>query len=99
MTKQDENDGLSELESLARHYRETKAPLGFTQRVAAHVEQEHRAPWWSDAIAAVTSSSKLLVTVSLGIIALLSVLIVQMQLKPEPDLQIAKQDKTQQPVT
>jgi hypothetical protein len=98
MTKQDKNSDMPELESLVGHYRETRAPLGFAARLAAHVEQEHRTPWWSGAIAAVIGSPILVVATSLGVIALLSILIVQMQIKPEPDLQIARQDKIQQPV-
>lgn len=99
MTEQDQNEDFPKLDALARQYRETRAPLGFAARVAAHVDPKHRTSMWSDIVVMITGSPKLLVSVSVAIMALLSVLVVQSVFERQPDLQIAEQDDIQQPVT
>jgi hypothetical protein len=85
--KQDRHESTS-LNSLARRYRDTKAPLGFAERVAAHARDE-------------TVRRKAVITpawlyaASFAVVAVCSVLVVNIVLESEPELQLARQDKIQ----
>lgn len=97
MTDKKQSGDLPELDKLVRRYRETKAPLGFAQRVAAHIDKVQPVPWWTDTIAHITGSAKVLLALSMGVIVVLAILVVQLQTKPTPDLQVVERGKVQQP--
>ena len=83
-----------ELKALVERYRDTKAPLGFSERVAAHINDDTRKSGWSNVIAELWGSPKLIAVTSIGLVAVLSIFIVQMTFLTEPETQIAQQDKT-----
>jgi hypothetical protein len=99
MTKDKHTDKNPKLDILVKRYQETKAPLGFVDRVAAHIEDErtqHSAFSWvsSSWIENITSlvAPKVLYAASFGIVVLISVLIVPSIMEIEPELQIAQHD-------
>ncbi len=90
----DENDAdkLPELKSLVERYQNTKAPLGFSERVNAHLEDGGHQSWWSDVVANIWSYPKLMAAASVGLVALFSILIIQGTIDNEPQIQIAGQN-------
>lgn len=83
-----EIDQIPPLKPLVEHYQEIKAPLGFADRVAAHVKDQTDSRSWL--------TSKWLYALSFASTAIIAVLIVQQALEIEPELQIAQQDMANQ---
>jgi hypothetical protein len=78
-----ETDQIPQLKPLIDDYREIKAPLGFAERVAAHIKDNAEPRSWF--------SAKWLYALSFASTAIIAVLIVQQALEIEPELQIAQQ--------
>ena len=99
MAKDKHTDKNPKLDILVNRYQKTKAPLGFADRVSAHIEDERTQQQpvfsWEGNVTSLVSP-KLLYVASFGFIVLVSVLIVPSITEIEPELQVAKQDKPKQ---
>ncbi|WP_455375035.1 hypothetical protein [Kaarinaea lacus] len=96
----EKNQNKTGLESLVDQYQQTKAPLGFTNRVMANIEDDkkHRLPGIAGiAYAVSTSIPRFAFAASIGIIALVSFVVINsMNEKPQdPEQLIAQQDQPQ----
>ena len=94
------NQNKSGLESLVDQYQQTKAPLGFTNRVMANIEDDRkrRLPGIAGiAYATSTGIPRFALAASIGIITLVSFVVINsMNEKPQdPEQLIAQQDQPQ----
>jgi hypothetical protein len=78
-----EIDQIPPLKPLVEHYQEIKAPLGFAERVAAHLKDDAEPRAWFNA--------KWLYALSFACTAVIAILIVYQARETEPELQIAQQ--------
>ena len=101
-----ENSKQSNLETLVSHYQDTRAPLGFAERVMAHVD-EGKTPGtetspvrtFVTSVLVASQNHKFAYAASIGIVVLSSIIIVNSISNKKPDLQIAKQEKPMQTTT
>ncbi|WP_455201803.1 hypothetical protein [Kaarinaea lacus] len=94
MNDEKDTEQIPELQSLVDKYQSTKAPLGFSERVAAHINDESGKHEWSSVLADILGSPRLIAAASIGVIAVLSIMVVQLTIESKPELQIAQQDTT-----
>jgi len=101
-----ENVKQPKLEALVNHYQDTKAPLGFAERVMAHMEEgttpQTDSPPVRTFVTSVLLASqnhKFVYAASIGIVLLSSIIIVNTISNKEPNLQIAKQEEPVQTTT
>lgn len=83
--EQDRHESPS-LKSLVERYQDTKAPLGFAERVAAHTRDNASGRW--------RITPPWIYAGSFAMVAVCAVLVMNIVLEPEPEPQLARQEKT-----
>ena len=87
MNNEKDVEQTPELNALVKRYQSTRAPLGFSERVSAHLNDSGEKSGWSSVIADIWGSPKLIAATSLGLAVIFSILIVQLTVVTEPDMQ------------
>ena len=87
MNNEKDVEQTPELKALVERYQSTKAPLGFSERVSAHINDSGEKSGWSSVIAGIWGSPKFIAATSIGLVAIFSILIVQLTVEIEPDIQ------------